>query len=219
MATPEETFEKLLGLGESWRVIRAEYEADKQTFVICVEETAKLWEEESARLGQRVTCYDHVAPMQWRHLNVFNKECVIVSALPRGKRAVDGGVYRVTPPWEGRSKHFTKEFEAFALTLMREMPVKKAGEILGETDQRLWRMLHAHVDAARARDDWSGVVWVGADEMSVRKGHEYVTVFADLGGEAGVVWGGGEGFGGVEGVCRGACGAQRGSGWGGAGCH
>jgi len=33
-------------------VIRAEYEADKQTFVICVEETAKLWEEESARLGR-----------------------------------------------------------------------------------------------------------------------------------------------------------------------
>jgi hypothetical protein len=45
----------------------------------------------------------------------------------------------VSPPWEGRGKHFTKEFEAFALTLMREMPVKKAGEILGETDQRLWR--------------------------------------------------------------------------------
>ena len=32
-------------------MIRAEYEADKQTFVICVEETAKLWEE-SARLGR-----------------------------------------------------------------------------------------------------------------------------------------------------------------------
>ena len=34
-------------------------------------------------------------------------------------------MYRVTPPWEGRSKHFTQEFEAFALTLMREMPVKR----------------------------------------------------------------------------------------------
>jgi transposase len=86
----------------------------------------------------------------------------------------------VTPPWEGRSKHFTKEFEAFALTLAREMPVKKAGEILGETDQRMWRMLHAHVAAARARADWSEVVWVGADEMNRRKGHNYVTVFADL---------------------------------------
>jgi transposase len=180
MATPEEVFHQLLGLGESWRVIRTEYETDKSTFVICVQETPKLWEEESAKCGQRVTCYDHVEPMSWRHLNVFNKECVIVTALPRGKRENDGAVYRVTPPWEGRGKHFTKEFEAFALTLMREMPVKKAGEILGETDQRMWRLLHAHVAAARARADWSEVTAVGADEMNRRKGHNYVTVFADL---------------------------------------
>jgi transposase len=105
---------------------------------------------------------------------------VIVTALPRGKRHEDGAIYRVTPPWEGRGKHFTKEFEAFALTLMREMPVKKAGEILGETDQRMWRLLHAHVEAARAQEDWSEVVWVGADEMNRKKGHNYVTVFADL---------------------------------------
>ncbi|MGA2177415.1 MAG: hypothetical protein ABSH38_20775 [Verrucomicrobiota bacterium] len=63
------------------------------------------------------------------------------------------------------------------------MPVKKAGEILGETDQRMWRTLHAHVAAARERADWSEVVWVGADAMNRRKGHNYVTVFADLVGK------------------------------------
>ena len=178
--TPEETFHQLLGLGQSWKVVRTEFEEKEQTFVICVQETAALWPEESKRCGQEVVCYDHVEPMQWRHLNVFNKECVIVCALPRGRRKKDGAVHRVTPPWEGRSKHFTKEFKAFALTLAREMPVKKAGEILGETDQRMWRMLRAHVEAARARADWSEVVWVGADEMNRRKGHNYVTVFADL---------------------------------------
>jgi len=177
--TPEQTFEQLLGLGTSWKVIRTEFETKENTFVICVSETEALWPEESSKCGQPVICYDHVEPMQWRHLNVFNKECVIISALPRGRRE-DGTIYRVTPPWEGRSKHFSKEFEAFALTLMKEMPVKKAGEILGETDQRLWRMLHAHVEAARAQADWSEVVWVGADEMNRRKGHNYVTVFADL---------------------------------------
>jgi transposase len=89
-------------------------------------------------------------------------------------------VYRVTPPWEGRSKHFTQEFEAFALTLMREMPVKRAGQILGESDSRMWRMLFAHVKAAHARLSFDNVVWVGADEMNRRKGHNYLTVFADL---------------------------------------
>jgi len=178
--SPEKMFEQLLGLGASWKVLRTEFEAERNTFVISVTETEALWPEESDKCGQRVSCYDHVEPMQWRHLNVFNKECVIVSALPRGRRSQDGTIYRVTPPWEGRSKHFSKEFEAFALTLMREMPVKKAGEILGTTDQRLWRMLHAHVEAARAQADWSEVVWVGADEMNRKKGHNYITVFADL---------------------------------------
>ncbi len=125
-----------------------------------VEETPHLWSEESTRAGTPVTCHDHVERMQ-RHLKVFNKECVIVCALPLGRRSNDGKVYRVTPPWEGRGKHFTQEFEAFAVTLMREMPVKRAGQILGESDTRMWRMLFAHVKAAHARLSFDTVVWVG----------------------------------------------------------
>ena len=178
--TPEQTFGQLLGLGKSWRVVESRFEAESSTFFLKVEETPELWPEESARAGTPVVCHDHVEPMQWRHLNVFNKECVIVCALPRGRRGDDSKVYRVTPPWEGRSKHFTQEFEAFALTLMREMPVKRAGQILGESDTRMWRMLFAHVKAAHARLSFDNVVWVGADEMNRRKGHNYLTVFADL---------------------------------------
>jgi transposase len=160
--------------------VESRFEPESSTFFLKVEETPELWPEESARAGTPVTCHDHVEPMQWRHLNVFNKECVIVCSLPRGRRGDDGKVYRVTPPWEGRSKHFTQEFEAFALTLMREMPVKRAGQILGESDSRMWRMLFAHVKAAHARLSFDNVVWVGADEMNRRKGHNYLTVFADL---------------------------------------
>ena len=178
--TPEQTFGQLLGLGKSWNVVESRFEAESSTFFLKVEETPELWPEESARVGTPVTCHDHVEPMQWRHLNVFNKECVIVCALPRGRRGDDSKVYRVTPPWEGRSKHFTQEFEAFALTLMREMPVKRAGQILGESDTRMWRMLFAHVKAAHARLSFDNVVWVGGDEMNRRKGHNYLTVFADL---------------------------------------
>jgi transposase len=117
--------------------------------------------------------------MQWRHLNVFNKECVIVCALPRGRRSNDGKVYRVTPPWEGRSNHFTQVLEAFAVTLMREIPVKRAGQILGESDTRMWRMLFADVKATYERLSLDTVVWVGA-EMNRFKAHNYLTVFADL---------------------------------------
>jgi transposase len=41
-------------------------------------------------------------------------------------------------------------------------------------------MLFAHVKAAHSRLSFDNVVWLGADEMNRRKGHNYLTVFADL---------------------------------------
>jgi len=178
----EELFHRLLGLGESWEVESCEYSEELNAFFIVVKETEKLWAlERCPECGKDpVTCYDHVEPLRWRHLNVFNKESEIVCELPRGECGKCGHIYRVKPPWEGKSKHFTEEFEAFALTLMREMPVKKVGKIVGVSDMRLWRMLLAHVDAAHAKLEMDEVACIGADEMNRRKGHNYLTVFCDL---------------------------------------
>jgi transposase len=60
------------------------------------------------------------------------------------------------------------------------MPVSKVADLVSETDTRLWRMIFRQVDAAYAEADFSNVCCVGVDEMSVRKGHEYISVFADL---------------------------------------
>jgi transposase len=105
-----------------------------------------------------VTCHNHIEPMQSERLKVFNKGCVIVCALPRRRRSNEGKVYRVTQPWEGRSKQFTQEVEAFAVTLMREMPVKRTGQILGGSDTLMWRMLLTEVEAAHARLSFDNVV-------------------------------------------------------------
>jgi len=165
----------------SWEVAESRFERETGTIFLEIRETPKLWE--SARCpkdGGLVFCYDHTESLSWRHLNVFQYRCEITCRLPRGKCRQCGHVFRVRPPWEGLSMHFTKEFEAFALLLMREMPVSKAAELMGETDTRLWRMLFRQVDAAYAEADFSNVCCVGVDEMSVRKGHEYVSVFADM---------------------------------------
>ena len=174
-------FQELLGLGLNWEVIESRFERESGTVFLEIRETTRLWE--SARCpkeGGLVFCYDHTEMLTWRHLNVFQHQCEITCRLPRGKCRQCGHVFRVRPPWEGLSTHFTKEFEAFALLLMREMPVSKVGEIVGETDTRLWRMLFRQVDAAYAEADFGNVCCVGVDEMSVRKGHEYLSVFADL---------------------------------------
>ena len=179
--TPEKLFHELLGLGLNWEVVESRFDHKSRTVLLEIRETARLWE--SACCPQdtgSVFCYDPTETLTWRHLNVFQHRCEIICRLPRGKCRQCGHVFRVRPPWEGLSTHFTKEFEAFALLLMREMPMSKVAELVGATDTRLWRMLFRQVDAAYAEADFSNVCCVGVDEMSVRKGHEYISVFADL---------------------------------------
>ncbi len=182
MTTPEKLFSELLRLGDAWVVERVTFLEAKNVLELEVKETPQLWASERCPHdgSAGVVCHDHIRAMRWRHLNVFSKEAEIVCDLPRGRCPKCAKVWRVTPPWEGRAKHFTKEFEAFALTLMREMPVKKAADILGEQDTRMWRVLRTYVDEAYERVDMSEVYCVGVDEMSRAKGHRYLTVFADL---------------------------------------
>jgi transposase len=177
--TPEALFHQMLGLGEEWRVGRCEFDAVEGEVRLWVEELPKLWEEEGVRQKQEVRPYDHVGEIEWRHLNVFEHRCVLRCRVPRGQRQ-DGSVYRVQPPWQGLCKHFTKTFEAMALLLLREMPVAATARRLGEHDTRLWRLLHAHVSAEYPKLDFSGVSCVGCDELSIRKGRRYVSVFCDL---------------------------------------
>jgi transposase len=67
-------------------------------FVLKVEETPDLWSDESALARTPVTFYDHAEPKHWRHLNFFNKKCVMVCVHCCGCRGNDGTVFCVTPP-------------------------------------------------------------------------------------------------------------------------
>jgi transposase len=177
--TPESLFHQLLDLGEEWQVTRCQFDATAGEVHVCVEERPGFWHAESDRQRQPVRLYDHTADLEWRHLNVFEHRCLLHCRLPRARKP-DGGIYRVHPPWEGFCKHFTKAFEAMSLLLLREMSVAAAARALDEHDTRLWRLLHAHVAAAYPKADFSAVTCVGCDEMSVRKGHRYISVFCDL---------------------------------------
>lgn len=181
--TPEKLFHELLGLGMNWNVTECEYDRGEGVVRLRVEETPEFWRAERSADGAMVSCYDHTEELVWRHLNVFEHRCEIRCRLPRARCSKTGKVYRVRPPWEGLCKHFTRGFEAMVLLLMREMPMAAVAEKVGETDTRLWRMLKAHVAVAYPQTDWSQVFCVGCDELNIRKGQRYVSVFCDMVGK------------------------------------
>ena len=179
--TPEKLFHDLLGLGLNWEVTESAFEHERGTVVLHLRETATLWTSLFCpKCTGNAFCYDHPKSLVWRHLNVFEHRCELHCRLPRARCRGCAHTWLVRPPWEGLASHFTKGFEAFTLLLMREMPMSRVAEVTGETDPRLWRLLFRQVDAARAETDFSQVCCVGADELNLRKGHSYLTVFADL---------------------------------------
>ena len=66
------------------------------------------------------------------------------------------------------------------MTLVSSMPVAAAARLVGEHDTRLWRVIPHYVDEARVRMDASAVTRVAIDETAARRGHDYITLFADI---------------------------------------
>ena len=115
----------------------------------------------------------------WRHLNFWQYKTYIHMRTPRTKCPQCGERLWI-PPWGREQSGFTALFEAFVMALAKEMPISQIGELVGEHDTRLWRIVRFHVARAHAKKDYSEVTEIGCDETSSRKGHQYVTVFADM---------------------------------------
>jgi transposase len=115
---------------------------------------------------------------QWRHLNFFQYKCYLHMRTPRTK-CPKCGEHLYIPPWGRKNSGFTMLFELLMLTLAKEMPVSAIAAIVEENDTKLWRVIRHYVNKAYSAKNFEGVKQVGIDETSTRKGHNYVTVFAD----------------------------------------
>jgi transposase len=117
----------------------------------------------------------------WRHLNFFQYEAYLHARVPRVNCPNEGcGVKQIQVPWARAGSGFTLLFEALVMTMARDMPVNVMARLFSVTDTRLWRVINAYVETARANEDYSDVKRIGVDETSTRKGHNYVTFFFDL---------------------------------------
>ncbi len=173
-----ELFQAALGLASPWRVVGSSFDADQRRLELRVdfERGARFACPECDVAGCEV--YDSTE-RTWRHLDFFEHRAYLVARVPR-VRCPEHGVRRVRVPWARPGSGFSLLFEALVMTLVAEMPVAAVGELVGEHDTRIWRVVHHHVDRALAAEDLSMVRRVAVDETSFRRGQDYVSVFACL---------------------------------------
>ena len=175
-----ELFQAALGLADPWYVKACRFDAKAKRLDIDID--FKRGARFPCPEGNGMNCPVHdTVEKQWRHLDFFQHEAYINARVPRIK-SDDGKVRLVNVPWARPGSGFTLLFEALVMMLVPAMPVKEAGELVGEHDTRLWRVIHHHVDDARARADHSSVRRVAIDETAARRGHNYITLFVDIDG-------------------------------------
>jgi transposase len=174
----EALFTSALGLQAPWSVHTVQLDTERRRIdfnLTCT--TARLPCPRCAAPDQGV--HDRLK-RQWRHLDFFQFEAWLHAEVPRIACSACGKTTQIEVPWAREGSGFTALFEALALSLCQELPVRQAAALLRCSDKQLWRRIAHYVGAARALDDMSGVRIVGIDETSLRKGQSYITVVHDL---------------------------------------
>jgi transposase len=174
----EALFTSALGLQPPWAVRDVRLDTAKHRIDFDVEcKQALLSCPACGAAGQKV--HDRMA-RSWRHLDFFQFEAWLHAEVPRVGCTACGKTTQIGVPWAREGSGFTLLFEALALTMCQDLPVRQAARSLRVRDKQLWRRIEHYVTQARRQQDMSKVGLVGIDETSLRRGHNYVTVVHDL---------------------------------------
>lgn len=129
--------------------------------------------------GERCSVYDHAtAESFWRSMDFGPVPVRIGAGLPRVNCTVHG-VLTARVPWADAESRFTTDF-AFSAAWMFKGGVsrKRISEWLkidfktvGRLIKRVWKLLEPD-----SKVRYNGLVNIGIDETSYRKGHSYITV-------------------------------------------
>jgi transposase len=135
--------------------------------------------------GRRLEIHDRRVK-RWRHLDLGSSRCVIECCLRR-LRCPDCGVHLEAVAWARHDAHHTRDFEDVVAWLAQQMaktPIAGLLRIAWDTVGRIVeRVVQDHLDERRLQ----GLVAIGVDEISYRRGQRYLTTVVDH-ARGGIVW-------------------------------
>ena len=167
-------YRQLLGLDAAWEV---------SDVALCLEENRV--EILVTHRGGPVVCpecseacsiADHAPERTWRHLDTMQFETRLRARTPRANCQACG-VKTTVVPWAGKHSRFTLLFEAFAIGVIRACGnVKSAAQLIGLDWDSVHSIMERAVERGLERRELEAIDYVGIDEKSFRRGHNYVSL-------------------------------------------
>jgi transposase len=124
--------------------------------------------------------YDH-REREWRHLDTCQFQTRLHARVPRVECATHG-VVQTTVPWATPGSKFTLLFERLAIDWLREAAVTAVARQLKLGWDAVWGIERRAVARGLERRGTLTLRYVGVDEKSFQRRHDYVTVVSDLEG-------------------------------------
>lgn len=173
-----EHYALLLGLTSDWKVDRVCLEIAQNRVDIYLSYIGKTGV--CPDCGSNCHFHDHAPERTWRHLDTMQFATVLHAAPPR-IRCDKHGVKTLPVPWAGKNSRFTLMFEAFAIVVLQaSKSIKDAMGILRLNWESAQTIMKRAVGRGLSRRGKGEIPWVGLDEKSFGKGHDYITVLVDL---------------------------------------
>lgn len=171
--------------------IRLEKTADGRVSLVASCRPRKGQECRCPECGEKAPVYDHARqPRRWRTMDLGAMPAYI-ECTPVRVRCPEHKVVTADVPWAEPGSRFTREFEDQVAWLAVHCSMKAVSELMridwhtvGGICRRAERRLEGQ-EGARSRFD--GLVRIGIDETSYKKGHKYLTVIVDHDREC-VIW-------------------------------
>ena len=173
-----ETLQLALGITDPWVIEGVDFNAEKKRFDIYL----------NFPKGTKFTCpscgthhcnIHDTRDKEWRHLDIFQYPTYLHVRVPRIECGQCKGIIQVNVPWAREYSSFTLLFEGMVVLMAQDMQVSHVAKRVNENDTRIWRIIKHYIKKALQKLDFSNITTFCVDETSERKGHKYITIFAN----------------------------------------
>lgn len=178
----KELYRQILGIVAPWEIKSIDLKMGKERVDIYLE-----WPYQTdgtcPKCGKTCKIHDRREERVWRHLDTCQLKTFIHCSTPRVK-CPEHKTITMEVPWAEDMSRFTKQFERIAIQFLEASENrKKTAENLRLSWDEMNHIMTKAVKRGLDRRENEPIKYVGIDEKSFLKGHNYVTVMTDTEGK------------------------------------